>query len=125
MYVQVWLADPCSNISLQRHSSFKYCTIYIHYFHRDNLSLSFRVLGVVLVEIVLVLVAAPPRPVPKVERLAVYAIRRGDHLQQVAARDLDGGDLRRGETDEVRKQTADRRRVPDDQEVLALALQFD
>ena len=99
-------------------------------------ALALRVLRVVLVKVVLVLAAlstgtgaelvvAAAGAVPEVVRLRVHAVRGGHDLDEVAARDLDRGDLGRGEADEVREDAADDGGVPDDEQVFALALELD
>ena len=68
---------------------------------------------------------AAPGAVPEVVRLRVHAVGRGHDLDQVAARDLDRGDLGRGQPDEVGEDAADDGGVPDDEQVLLLALELD
>ena len=85
-----------------------------------------RVLRIVLVEVVLVLARRrAPGAVPEVVRLRVHAVRGGDDLDEVPARDLDRGDLGRGQPDEVREDAADDGGVSDDEQVFALALELD
>lgn len=84
-----------------------------------------KVIGVLPTQIVILRSTPPARAVPEMERLAVHAVGRRDDLEEVPARDLDGGDLGGGEADEVGEDAADDRGVPDDKEVLLLALQLD
>jgi hypothetical protein len=99
---------------------------------RRRLALALGVFRVILIEVALVranlariLVAPAPWPVPEMKRLAVDAIRCGNDLEEVTACDLDGGYLRRGQSDEVGQQASDNGCVAYDQEVLFLPLQFD
>ena len=69
--------------------------------------------------------AAAPRAVPEVVRLGVHSVRRWDDLDEVAACHLDGGDLGRRKTDEVRENAADDGGVSYDEQVLLLALELD
>jgi len=93
-----------------------------------NFPLALGILGIILIEIALVLARPVPTSawaVPKVKRLAMHTIRRRDDLEQITARNFDGGNLRCGESDEVRQQASDDRGVTDDQQVLFLALKLD